>query len=97
MSRLGSQLEGACGQLRRGSERRPWGLVRIGRRGEHSIGDVELQRFAEAIRSGGREEVSAADGLRSVAMGVAAHRSIDEARPVSVSEGSDPSDWPDPR
>ncbi len=96
----------------------PEGLVRIGRRGEHSIGDVEsvrvasdaavagghhgssfveLQRFAEAIRCGGREEVSAADGLRSVALGVAAHRSIDEARPVAVSEVSDPADWADPR
>ncbi len=65
--------------------------------GHHGSSFVELQRFAEAIRSGVREEVSAADGLRSVAMGVAAHRSIDEARPVAVSEVSEPSDWPDPR
>lgn len=92
----------------------PEDVVRIGLRGEHSIGDVEflkavnevphlgghhgssfveLQRFALAIRSGGREDVTAFDGLRSVAVGVAAHLSISEARPVAISEVSDPADW----
>jgi len=61
--------------------------------GHHGSSFVELQRFAQAIRRGARAEVSALDGLRSVAMGVAAHRSIDEGRPVLISEVTEPADW----
>lgn len=52
----------------------------------HGASYVELARFCEAVRGGGRAEVTVEDGLWSVAMGVAAHRSIDERRPVSLAE-----------
>ena len=86
----------------------PENVVRIGRRGHHFIGDVEIhsvtddtilheglhhgssfvehRNFADAIRSGSAPEVSLWDGLLSVAVGVAAHKSIDEGRPVSMDE-----------
>ena len=86
----------------------PENVIRIGRRGEHSIGDVEInvvvdpsipydgyhhgssyvehQKFVDAIRSGGDAEVTLDDGLRSVATGVAAQRSIDQERPILLSE-----------
>lgn len=86
----------------------PPNLVRIGRRGTHYIGEMEIHHvedpriayvghhhgasylehldFLEAIRSGARPEVSVEDGLLSVAIGVAAHRSIAEARPVELTE-----------
>ncbi len=63
--------------------------------GHHGSSFVELSRFARAIRRGTREEVTAADGLRSVAIGVAAHRSIELCRPVEIVEVSDPDDWQD--
>lgn len=44
------------------------------------------QRFLEAVRTGGAPEVTLADGLVSVAMGVAAQRSIAERRPVPMEE-----------
>ncbi|MBU3689114.1 MAG: oxidoreductase [Acidimicrobiales bacterium mtb01] len=47
---------------------------------------IEVARFCEAIRSGGRPDVDVNAGLWSVAVGVAAHRSIDEGRPVSMDE-----------
>ncbi len=47
---------------------------------------VQHQRFAAAVRSGSGPEVSVHDGLLSVAVGVAAHRSIEEQRVVSMSE-----------
>ncbi len=92
----------------------PEDVVRLGRRGEHWIGGVEVvpvaneiayqglhhgssfvehQRFTDAIRRGGGPEVAPIHGLRSVALGVAAHRSIDERRPVDIAEVSEPSDW----
>jgi predicted dehydrogenase len=40
----------------------------------------------ESIRSGRPPAVTLTDGLWSVAVGVAAHRSIDEGRPVEVAE-----------
>jgi predicted dehydrogenase len=43
---------------------------------------IEHQRFAHAIRNGLAPEVSLEDGLRSVATGVAAHRSIATGLPV---------------
>ncbi|MEO7398810.1 MAG: Gfo/Idh/MocA family oxidoreductase [Ilumatobacteraceae bacterium] len=47
---------------------------------------IEHVRFIECVRSGRPAEVTIDDGLWSVAMGVAAHRSIDERRPVEISE-----------
>ena len=52
----------------------------------HGASYLELARFCDAVRSGSAPEVTVDDGLWSVAMGVAAHRSIDEARPVEMSE-----------
>jgi predicted dehydrogenase len=40
----------------------------------------------KAVRNGTEAEVTALDGLKAVAMGLAAHRSIDERRPVDMSE-----------
>jgi len=91
--------------------------VRVGRRGEHSIGHVEHrqaasdiayqgfhhgssfvehQRFTEAIRNGGRAEVPAIDGLRSVALGVAAQTSITEGRPIEITEITKAEEWKRP-
>ena len=47
---------------------------------------LEHLDFHEAIRTGAPPKVTLEDGLRSVAVGVAAHRSIDEGRPVAMSE-----------
>jgi predicted dehydrogenase len=83
-------------------------VLRIGRRGEHWIGSVEVESvhddripyqghhhgssylehldFIAACRGERPAAVDLADGLLSVAMGVAAHRSIDESRPVLMGE-----------
>ncbi|MDH3250545.1 MAG: Gfo/Idh/MocA family oxidoreductase, partial [Acidimicrobiia bacterium] len=83
-------------------------LIRIGRRGEHYIGQAEQHHvvdprikfqgvhhgssylehvdFIEACRSGSGASVDLEAGLMSVAMGVAAHKSIDERRVVEMSE-----------
>ncbi|MDH5539453.1 MAG: Gfo/Idh/MocA family oxidoreductase [Rhizobacter sp.] len=47
---------------------------------------VEHQRFAAAQREGRPAEIGLEEGLRSVATGLAAQRSIDEGRPVMLSE-----------
>ncbi|MEY3618822.1 MAG: scyllo-inositol 2-dehydrogenase [Actinomycetota bacterium] len=47
---------------------------------------VEVARFCDAVRVGTGAEVTVNDGLWSVVVGAAAHRSIDEGRPVSISE-----------
>lgn len=47
---------------------------------------IEHLRFIDCIRAGRPPEVTVEDGLWSVAMGVAAHRSIDEGRPVGLAE-----------
>jgi predicted dehydrogenase len=47
---------------------------------------VEVARFCEAVRHGAPAEVGVSDGLWSVAVGAAAHRSIAEGRPVMLSE-----------
>ena len=39
-----------------------------------------------AVESGTEAEISALDGLKAVAMGMAAHKSIEEKRPVDMSE-----------
>jgi myo-inositol 2-dehydrogenase/D-chiro-inositol 1-dehydrogenase len=86
----------------------PDDVVRIGRRGEHWIGEVEQfsvsdpdiaylghhsgssfvehQKFRDAILGLTPAEVGLSDGLLSVAIGQAAHRSIDEHRPVALAE-----------
>ncbi len=83
-------------------------LIRIGRRGEHYIGQAEQHHvidprikfqghhhgssylehldFIAACRSGSSASVDLEAGLISVAMGVAAHKSIDERRVVEMSE-----------
>ena len=52
----------------------------------HGASYLEYIEFLSVIRNGTPSEVSAQDGLLAVAMGVAAQRSIEEARPVGVSE-----------
>ena len=46
----------------------------------------EHQGFLKAVREGGKVEVTVRDGLRAVALGIAAQRSIEERRPVEMSE-----------
>jgi len=52
----------------------------------HGSSYLEHLDFLAAVRSGGRPAVGLDDGLWSVATGVAAHRSIDERRPVDLAE-----------
>jgi predicted dehydrogenase len=47
---------------------------------------LEHKRLHKAIVEGGKPEVTLEEGLRSVATGLAAHKSIDEGRPVLMSE-----------
>jgi myo-inositol 2-dehydrogenase / D-chiro-inositol 1-dehydrogenase len=47
---------------------------------------IEHQRFAAAIREGRPAEIPLAEGLRAVAMGLAAHKSIDEGRVVEFAD-----------
>jgi myo-inositol 2-dehydrogenase / D-chiro-inositol 1-dehydrogenase len=47
---------------------------------------IEHQKFAQAVKSGLPPEISLEEGLRSVATGLAAHKSIDEGRVVALSE-----------
>ena len=47
---------------------------------------VEHQKFRDAVLGIAEPEVSLMDGLLSVAIGAAAHRSIDEGRPVMLDE-----------
>ena len=47
---------------------------------------IEHQKFAHAIRNGLPPEVTLQEGLRSVATGLAAHRSIDTGLPVLLSD-----------
>ena len=52
----------------------------------HGASYLEHVDFCAAIREGTRATVTVDDGLWSVAMGAAAHRSIDEGRPVTLAE-----------
>lgn len=52
----------------------------------HGATYYELLDFQRAVRTGTPARVSARDGLKAVAMGLAAHRSIEEQRPVLMSE-----------
>lgn len=54
--------------------------------GHHGSTYYEHVAFQRAIREGGAPEVTAEDGLRAVAMGVAAERSAAERRPVDMTE-----------
>jgi myo-inositol 2-dehydrogenase / D-chiro-inositol 1-dehydrogenase len=47
---------------------------------------IEHQRFAHAVRNGLPPEVSLEDGMRSVATGIAAHRSIATGLPVLLND-----------
>ncbi|MEP7216366.1 MAG: Gfo/Idh/MocA family oxidoreductase, partial [Anaerolineaceae bacterium] len=47
---------------------------------------VEHQRFAAAIHNGTPAEIGLEEGLRAVATGLAAHKSIDEGRVVPMSD-----------
>ncbi len=47
---------------------------------------IEHQRFAHAVRNGLPPEIGLEEGLRAVATGIAAHKSIDEGRVVALSE-----------
>ena len=66
--------------------RRVWDPV-IKYPGQHfGASFIEHQRFANAIRHGQPAEVTLEEGLRSVATGLAAHRSIDTGRLVALAE-----------
>ncbi len=52
----------------------------------HGASYLEHLDFLDAVRTGSPPLVSLEDGLASVALGVAAHRSIDEGRPVTLAE-----------
>jgi len=52
----------------------------------HGASFVEHRHFLRCIEQSAPAEVPIADGLWSVAMGAAAHRSIDEGRPVGLRE-----------
>ena len=47
---------------------------------------IEHQKFAHALRNGLPAEIPLDEGLRAVATGLAAHRSIDEGRVVALAE-----------
>ena len=47
---------------------------------------IECKRFVDAVLNNTSPEVTVADGLWSVVIGAAAHKSIDESRPVLISE-----------
>jgi predicted dehydrogenase len=47
---------------------------------------VEIDKFVQAVNSNDKPEVTVNDGLWSVVLGVAAHRSIDERRVVEIAE-----------
>lgn len=52
----------------------------------HGASFRECRRFVDAVLTGAQPEVTVRDGLWSVAVGAAAHRSIDEGRIVHLSE-----------
>ena len=52
----------------------------------HGSSFIEHQGFLDVIRNGGEPEVTVTDGMWSVAVGVAAHRSIEEGRPITLDE-----------
>lgn len=82
----GQMFRGAR-EYRKWTELPPVRDARIAHEGfHHGASYVEHLLFLEAIRCGGTPEVTVQDGLLSVALGVAAHRSIDEGRAVDLAE-----------
>ena len=74
------------------SVRRVWD-THIRYAGQHfGASYIEHQHFADAVRNGKPAEVTLEEGLRSVATGLAAHRSIETGQPVAMSEVL-PSGW----
>jgi myo-inositol 2-dehydrogenase / D-chiro-inositol 1-dehydrogenase len=74
----------ASGSGRGVSVRRVWD-TNIRYAGQHfGASFIEHQRFAHALRNGLPAEVTLEDGLRSVATGLAAHRSIATGLPVAL-------------
>jgi myo-inositol 2-dehydrogenase / D-chiro-inositol 1-dehydrogenase len=68
------------------SVRRVWD-TRIRYAGQHfGASYIEHQKFAQAVREGQPAEVTLEEGLRSVAVGLAAHQSIAAGRVVAMSE-----------
>lgn len=68
------------------SVRRVWD-TNIRYAGQHfGASYIEHQKFAHAVRNGLPPEVSLEEGMRSVATGVAAHRSIDTGLPVLLAD-----------
>ena len=68
------------------SVRRVWD-TNIKYAGQHfGASYIEHSRFAQAIRAGTPAEVTLEEGLRSVATGLAAHRSIETGRPIALNE-----------
>jgi predicted dehydrogenase len=76
----------ASGTGRGVATRRVWDTnIRYG--GQHfGASWIEHQRFAQAVREGLPPEISLEEGLRSVATGMAAHRSIETGLPVLLSD-----------
>jgi len=61
--------------------------ARVGHEGfHHGSSYLEHLDFLDAVRTGAPPAVDVAQGLQSVAMGVAAHRSIDAGRAVTLEE-----------
>ena len=68
------------------SVRRVWD-TNIKYAGQHfGASYIEHQHFAAAIRSGAPSEITLQEGLRCVATGLAAHRSIETGLPVLMSD-----------
>jgi myo-inositol 2-dehydrogenase / D-chiro-inositol 1-dehydrogenase len=76
----------ASGTGRGVATRRVWDTnIRYG--GQHfGASWIEHQKFAQAIREGLAAEITLEEGLRSVATGMAAHRSIETGLPVNMQE-----------
>ena len=76
----------ASGTGRGVATRRVWDTnIRYG--GQHfGASWIEHQKFAHAVREGLPAEISLEEGLRSVATGMAAHRSIETGLPVLMSD-----------
>ena len=68
------------------SVRRVWD-TNIKYAGQHfGASFIEHEKFAHAVRNGLPAEVTLEDGLRSIATGIAAHKSIDTGRAVEMAE-----------
>ena len=76
----------ASGTGRGVSVRRVWD-TNIRYAGQHfGASYIEHQKFAQALRDGAPAEIPLDEGLRAVAVGLAAHRSIDTGLPVPLAD-----------